>query len=388
MKKILILVLLALLLASCTNVENRAITVDKSQKEITKSSATESIIITEEKTTTDTTTSSETSDTVTDTVIETTDITSTETTDTETTETELNNPTYQVVGDNGILVINHNNHFMGLMPCWGTYTNCDNYINGVNYFKEKLPDLNVYSMVIPTAVDFYLPDGWDNFTGLQQNKIDYINEGLVNITPVNVGEALTKHSAENIFARTDHHWLPLGAYYAAEVFSTEAKFSFHDISKYEKVTRNGYVGSMYSYSNDINLYNDPESFDLYISPIKAKTTYYDTAFANGYESDLYVARDASSFYCSFLGSDDRIAKIETGVNTNRTLVIFKESYGNALVPFILDGFNVIYVCDIRYFELNAIDFCKEVNATDLLFAVCTFTPAGPNSTYFNTITKQ
>ena len=71
----------------------------------------------------------------------------------------------------------------------------------------------------------------------------------------------------------------------------------------------------------------------------------------------------------------------TDCDNGRTLVIFKESYGNALAPFLTSCFESIYVCDVRYFDLNAKEFCESVGATDLLFAVCTFTPAGPNCSY-------
>lgn len=147
------------------------------------------------------------------------------------------------------------------------------------------------------------------------------------------------------------------------------------------------MGSLYNYSKSPNLYSDPEPFTMYISPNDAglKTAYYDTAFKNGYDSDLFVARDAGAYYCSFLGSDDRIAEIETDCKNGKVLVICKESYGNGIVPFLTSCYEKIYVTDLRYFDLNLVNFCKEVGATDLLFAMCTFTPAGVNCKYMDTI---
>lgn len=296
---------------------------------------------------------------------------------------------YCQYGENYILTIGHKGHYMALMGCWGTYDNCDRYIKAVNRAAEKLPDVNVYNMVVPTGSEFYTPDAVTGFTSSQKEKIDYINENLVNVTAVDAYGQLAANTDKDIFARTDHHWLPLGAYYGAKAFAEAASFDFPDLSEYETVSRSDYVGSMYYYSQDINIKNDPELFTLYISPNDAdlKTTYYDTFFQNGYESDLFVARDASSFYCSFLGSDDRIAKIETGVDNGRVLVICKESYGNGVVPFLTSGFETIYVTDCRYFDLNLIQFCKDVGATDLLFSVCTYTPAGGNVSYVEYVTK-
>lgn len=295
---------------------------------------------------------------------------------------------YNVIGDSGILVIGKDGHYWGLMPCWGTYGYCDNFGANLEKFSSQIGSgVKVYNMVIPTSVEFYLPAKNEGFTASQANKIDYLEGLLTTVKNVNVYDALKAHANEQIYARTDHHWQPLGAYYAAKVFADMAGVAFPMLSTYTKVERDGYVGSMYTYAKDEHLKNDPETFTMYISPNadNLSTTYYSTAFTNGTAGNLFVSRSASAFYCSFLGADNLIAEIDTDVKNGKTLVIFKESYGNALVPFLTSGFEKIYVCDIRYFDLNAVSFCKKVGATEVLFANCTFTPAGTNGNYLSTI---
>ena len=298
---------------------------------------------------------------------------------------------YREWGENGILVIGRNGHYMGLMGCWGTYELCDNYIAQAEKAAKSLPGVKVYNMTVPTSVEYYLPDDVTGFTASQKSKIDYIGENLKSVKNVDVWDVLDAHRDEPIYSRTDHHWQPLGAYYAAEEFAKAAGVEklFPSLSKYKQVVRDDYMGSMYNYSKSTNLYNDPEPFTLYISPNadKLKTTYYDTAFQNGYERDLFLKRDAGAFYCSFLGSDDRIAEIETDCKNGKTLVICKESYGNGMVPFLTSCYEKIYVVDLRFFNLNLVDFCKDVGATELLFAMCTFTPAGVNCKYMNDIIR-
>ena len=327
-----------------------------------------------------------------------TEITDGQTTQTEKTTsaiaviTSYDSGEYSVIGDNGILVTKRaDGHYWGIMPCWGTYGLCESWAESANRFAAALSNVKTYQMTIPTSSEFYVPAEYSSgFTGSQLAKIEHIAENLVNIKNVDVYSALNEHKDEKLFSRTDHHWFPLGAYYAAQVFALDAGVDFADISEYKKVTKGGYVGSMYSYSNDIHLKNDPEDFDLYLSPNRSEitTNYYDRSFKNGYESDLFTSPDGGAYYCSFLGSDDRIAEITTDCKNGRTLVIFKESYGNALVPFLTSSFEKIFVCDIRYFDLNAVDFCKDVGATDLLFAVCTYTPAGNNGNYLGIIIDQ
>ncbi len=298
---------------------------------------------------------------------------------------------YARIGESGILVLKREDgHYWGLMPCWGTYSLCESWAENVNEFKRRLPEVNVYQTVIPTSSEFYVPADFGDFTGSQKNKADHVAGLLENVVNVDVFAALSEHLEEPIYARTDHHWQPLGAYYAARAFAQAADAEYPALSEYEKVTAKGYVGSMYGYSADAHLKDDPEEFTLYIPPNNSalSTFYYDVSYQNEYAGELILSPDGSAFYCSFLGSDDRIAKIETDCKNGRTLVIFKESYGNAMVPFLTSSFETIYVCDLRYFTGNAVRFCEEAGATDLLFAVCTFTAAGSNGNYLSALLNQ
>lgn len=294
---------------------------------------------------------------------------------------------YAEIDDSGLMICDIDGHYWALMPCWGTYGLCESWTESVNEFRIQLPDVNVYNMVIPTSAEFYLPDGFDNFTGSQWNKIEYIRERLQNVVNVDVYSALAAHTDEPVYSRTDHHWMPLGAYYAAESFAESAGVPFAGLSQYKKVSKGGFVGSMYMYTQSSLIYNDPEQFDLYIPPNNSalKTAYYDGYLSNKRDGLLITTPDASGYYCSFLGADNVVAEIETNVKNGRTLVIFKESYGNAVVPFLTSSFEKIYVCDIRYFYKNAVQFCRDVGATDLLFSVCTFTAAGTNGNYLEKI---
>ncbi len=296
---------------------------------------------------------------------------------------------YRRIGESGILVAGINNHYWGIMFFGGTYGYCDMYINSVKRFQSALPEVNVCSMVIPTSVDFYNPEDYRGYSELQKDKIEYVEKGLANtgVTNIKVYDVLAKHTDEAIYARTDHHWMPRGAYYAAKKFCDDLKLPISSLDKYKAVTCPGYVGSMYYYSEDEKLTEDPEDYTVYYSPnrSKLKTTYYDRYYSNGYDSDLFIVDDASSYYLTFLGGDDKMTHVKTNVKNGRNLVVIKESYGNALIPFLTEAFENIYVIDLRYCEINAVNFCKKVNATDLLFANCAYTVAGGNCEYFDYI---
>ncbi len=267
----------------------------------------------------------------------------------------------------------------------GSFSTGQDYAENLNAYQEALgDDVQVYSMVVPTAVSYYLPEAYADYTASETENIDHINSYLNDVKPIDAYAALEPHKAEAIYARTDHHWLPLGAYYAAEAFATVADVPFAPLSDYDIATKTDYVGSMYTYTESAVLLEHPEEFTYYIPKNHYTTTYYSTSFTDPQEGDLLVNiddYDQSMYYLVFMNGDDKITHVETDCKNGRTLVIFKDSYGNALVPCLTQSFENIYVCDIRYFDLNAIDFCEEVDCTDLLFAMNTYSATGGNESY-------
>ena len=303
-----------------------------------------------------------------------------ETTTVVTTTEDPNEEPPAEIGDGIIL-----DHKRAICVYGGSFSTGQNYAESLNAYQEALgEDVQVYSMVAPTAVSYYLPEEYADYTASETENIDHINHYLQGVKPVDVYAALESHKAEAIYARTDHHWLPLGAYYAAEAFAEVADVPFAPLSDYDTATKTDYVGSMYTYTESAVLLNNPEEFTYYIPKNQYTTTYYSTSFTEPQEGDLLINIDdyaQSMYYLVFMGGDDKITHVETDCKNGRTLVMFKDSYGNALVPCFTQSFENIYVCDIRYFDLNAIDFCQEVGCTDLLFAMNTYSATGSNESY-------
>ena len=241
-----------------------------------------------------------------------------------------------------------------------------------NYYNALGGNVNVYCMVIPTSQAFYTPA---SIAGDYKNQGEAMKETYAKFTdakPVNIYDILNEHKNEYIYSRSDYHWQPLGAFYAAYTFAQTADVDFADFGTYTAVTRQDYLGSFYSVNNISALADFPDMFTYY-KPANldmCKFTYYNTDFTGGSEGRLFYEDNAtSSSYTVFVGHDDTILEVDTNAQSDRTLVIFKDSYGNALVPFLTSSFKKIYLCDFRYFDLNAINFIQQQGATDLLFAM-------------------
>ncbi|MBO6229890.1 MAG: hypothetical protein J6O50_04925 [Ruminiclostridium sp.] len=254
------------------------------------------------------------------------------------------------------------------------------YANALNRFRKELGDsVNVWSMPAPTSGEFYLPDAYSQYNASHRKSVDQINAQLEGVTPVDCITPLWEHVGENIYLRTDHHWQPLGAYYAAKAFVEAAGLPFADVSTMERVDVPGYMGTMYGFTESANLLSDPETFTYYKPSNKYTAYYYDTAYNYTGQFSFFIPMPVNGSYSTFMGADNKIVRIKTDAGTGRKLVVFKDSYGNAEIPFFFNSFDEVYVCDMRYFDLNAVEFVKFTGATDLLFTMCTFSAVGTNA---------
>jgi hypothetical protein len=293
------------------------------------------------------------------------------------------------VNSGGIIVYEHR----GMMMFQGTSNAGANYAAYLNAFKADLgTNVNVYSMVAPTAQSFYMPKKWLDRCSSESNQMTNIRNLLDGVIDVNIFPTFMEHREEDIYLRTDHHWAAMGAYYAAEQFAKAAKVNFLPISTYEKIEWKDYLGTFDGYSeHNPDIVNFPETFYAY-KPAKIDSLdcqYYTTSYKNPTKTKLiWEDVTAPNAYICYMGGDEKINDIKTTLKTGRTLALFKDSYGNALQPFLTDSFDRIIVIDIRYFKLNAIEFLKQENVTDVLFCMNTFSAFGSNAKHIDKIRTQ
>lgn len=303
------------------------------------------------------------------------------------------------ITNNGIAVVGTR----ALMLYGGSYTVGENYAKVVSEYKKQLGNnVNVYCMVIPTSVEFYCPESVKEFTSEQLGNINNIYSNLQNgVKAVDAYTTLSLHTAEPIYFRTDHHWSSLGAYYAAKQFAETADVPFSDLSAYDEKVVEGYVGTMYGYTQDIVIKNNPEDFVYYVPKnVEYTTTYHNYILGENnqiigmqepYDANFFIdfSKNKSMLYGTFMGGDAKITRVKTSTKNGRKLAIFKDSYGNALPQFLFGSFEEIYVFDMRFFTYNAVDYIKEHGITDLLFANNAFHATTKSTvTYYNSFLTQ
>lgn len=259
----------------------------------------------------------------------------------------------------------------GIMLFGGNKPEGKRYAEIINMYAAALEGVQVHNLVVPTSAEFYLPKRFSKYSSSEKDAINHIYSCLdPSVNTVDAYSMIEKHTDEYIYLRTDHHWSPLGAYYAYAAFAEDLGMEYPDISEYEEKVKYDYVGSLYGYTNDVTLKNAPEEFHYFKPQNVDYTTYYyqyDNLASLGQSVLFHEYVEGGNCYGMFLGKDGIHTKIVTDAANGRKIVVFKESYGNAFVPHLVSNFEEIYVIDIRYFGRNAVEYIKEIGATDVLF---------------------
>ena len=295
--------------------------------------------------------------------------------------------------ENGVIVVKQDGHYRGLEMFGGGTGNA--YVEALNTLRSKLDDkVKMYSMIAPLASEYYTPSNYSDYTLNQKEYFDDIAARLdKGITSVDIDSVLAKHVEEPIYCRTDHHWMPLGAYYACQEFAKAAGVDFKELSTYKPEKIEGFVGTMYAFSGgDINIKNDPEDFIYYVPDnySEVKTDFYDTSFNYDYTGSYFkqVGDPQSNAYLTFFGGDEQVVKVRTNVKNGRKLIVIKDSYGNAEPGFYMNSFEEIYIVDMRYFNVNLVDFINKMGITDVLFTMVTYSAFGGNADNLMTLINQ
>lgn len=286
------------------------------------------------------------------------------------------------IASKGIIVAGSGPDVRAMMVYGGSGSGKSSYAATANHLKKTFGSrVNVYCMIIPTSIEYYCPNKVKDRTRSQLATIKNIHSQLdPGVREVDVHTTLGIHAEEPIFLRTDHHWAPLGAYYAARKLAQVAGVHVPDLKEFDRKVVHGFVGTMYGYSKDINVKKAPEDF-VYYTPRQAG--YSTTYIIYNVDKDFRVTgksaphqgtyfktfKDGSgAAYCTFMGTDMATVKVDTHVQNGRRVLIIKDSFGNAIPGYLFGSFEQVHVIDFRYFIGNLQAYVRDNKITDVVMA--------------------
>lgn len=282
--------------------------------------------------------------------------------------------TYQDYGNNVIRVDN---------AAFDQYSYVDSsaqaYADIVNRAADALAGkTTVYNLAIPTAIGVVLPDDiaqiLPGYTDQGAATRDLFAKMSDRVVTVDCFDNMRKHRDEYLYFRTDFHWNGRGAYYAYESFCEAAGMEAIPLEEHTEKQFDGFLGALYwNYAGEDPALGDaPDTVLAYCPKSASASMIYTDQEGNTHPWDIITDVSdwaASAKYSTFAAADSPFAVFTNPeVADGPVCVIVKESFGNALLPYLVDHYSTVYEIDYRYWEGDLIEFTLEQGADNLIFA--------------------
>lgn len=221
----------------------------------------------------------------------------------------------------------------------------------------------VYNLIAPISAGIMLSDDVrESINCSDENKATEKMYSMMNpaVKTVSVYHALKKHNSEYIFFHTDHHWTSLGAYYSYREFCKVKGIKPNELSTFEKMQFPGFLGTFYAQSGqNSTLAANPDTVTAYVpKATNEMTTYFNT---NGVynKAQWRVVNDVSDYaktelYACFAAGDQAFNYVHNEKKKDgSSILVVKDSYANAFIPFLVDHYEYVYWIDYRYYSAFA-----------------------------------
>ena len=169
-----------------------------------------------------------------------------------------------------------------------------------------------------------------------------------------------------LYYRTDHHWTTLAAQRAFLSLSSKWKLGAKSGSFTMEPVSNRFSGTLAS------SYGERKIKDvLYVCAPKNADGTYTVSYTTQNKVTASVFDTAKleqkNQYEVFLGGNFDKIEITTLSDTEDTLLLFKDSYANCLIPMLTPYFSKIVIIDPRYFNDSLGDVLEDNDFTHVLF---------------------
>lgn len=275
-----------------------------------------------------------------------------------------------------------------MMQVWKSYDEdlVAKNINAINNFADRHSDLPMYFMLVPTSQEIYADTLPPNAQPLSQRT--FIRDVYAELPACNTVDAyslLSQNRDNYIYYRTDHHWTSLGAYLGYQALAEKLGYMSIPENRFNiEHASNSFRGTLYSKTLDSSV--TPDIIDFYTlssgSPSLTLSVMNDDGVTYKDYDSLYFREylDKKDKYSSLLGSNTPLLTITTDLEeqNERSLLIFKDSYAHALIPFLTNHYSKITVLDMRYINTDIQQFVslEEYDQVLFLYNVITFSEDG------------
>lgn len=252
---------------------------------------------------------------------------------------------------------------------WYSDSAAEVYAQTVAYYKKLFGDKTRVSVVV-APVSAMVVDNEEVRSKIedQDEMIQKIGAHMdSNINFVNPYAEMYEHHNEYLFFKSDHHWTQRGAYYAYKAFCESIGDEVTPLDDFNYEIRNdSYSGSLYSWTNDARVKNFIDFIEVF-EPTKSHSMTVTSSTGTTYSYNTSIV-PTNKTYVTFIAGDNPYTVINVPDNPqDKSILVLKDSFGNAFVPFLCQNYGNIIVVDVRYSNFNIYEQLKDYGLSDILF---------------------
>lgn len=244
----------------------------------------------------------------------------------------------------------------------------DNNLDSINSFAARHQDLNMVMSLVPNAAYIYdqlVPRNAP--VRNQAEDISYVKKAVgESLNYVDLTETMYAHNDEEIYYKTDHHWTTLGAKYAFDTLASP--LGIQNPAENYKIypVTHSFSGTLASKSGYDRALDTIEIYVPQDVTTDCVVNYTDEQkkSASLYNSEALENKDK---YEVFFGGNHTRIDISTPLEEKKNLLVFKDSYANCFLPFLIPYYRNITVIDPRYYYDDIDKLISDNEITDVLF---------------------
>ena len=215
-----------------------------------------------------------------------------------------------------------------------------------NVFLSIIPDKNYYSNNDYLSLDY---------NKLINNVKTNINE---NINYIDITNSLTLDD----YYRTDIHWKQENLSNVVNTLSKE--MNFNTMNDYKENIYNEFYGTYYG---QLGLNVEPDKLTYLTNDVidNSSIVDMDSKTTTVYELESLGKMDSYDVFLS--GATSLVEITSNNANSEKELIIFRDSFTSSLAPLLLNGYKKITLVDLRYMNSSLLTNYVEIKDQDILF---------------------
>ena len=227
------------------------------------------------------------------------------------------------------------------------------------YLKDK--NMNVYFSIIPDK-NYYLEN--DDHLKIDYNKVKEIaSNKLQNLKYIDIWKDLTLED----YYRTDLHWKQENL---SKVINTIER-NLELTSTQNTVYNINNLGDFYgTYYGQLATSVTPDKLYILTNDTITNSSVYN--YETQKYGPVYTNETSADRYDTYLYGATPLIRIDNPQsNSDRELLVFRDSFSSSLAPLLIENYASITLIDLRYISSNLLDKYIEFNDQDVLFIYST-----------------